>query len=91
MKRCFAMLLAALMLLPAIAFADALPYARQMYQNTYVHTLFIAPETYGRACISPYAVSSMASGRRKKSSIRIRRCAKTPSSALWKNARTGSI
>lgn len=63
MKRCFAMLLAALMLLPAIAFADALPYARQMYQNTYVHTLFIAPETYGRACISPYAVSSMASGR----------------------------
>ena len=63
MKRCFAMLLAALMLLPAIAFADALPYARQMYQNTYIHTLFIAPETYGRACISPYAVSSLASGR----------------------------
>lgn len=62
MKRFLALVLVALMLVSGLALAEERAYMRQIHQNTYVHTLFITPESYPEIRLSPAYLSSMRSG-----------------------------
>ena len=52
MKRLLALALVAMLLASAFAFAEERPYMRQIQQDNYVYTLFIAPESYPEARLS---------------------------------------
>lgn len=62
MKKILALMLVALMLVSGLALAEERAYMRQIHQNTYVHTLFITPESYPEIRLSPAYLSSMRSG-----------------------------
>ena len=49
MKRLLALVLIAMLLVSASAFAEDRPYMQQIQQDTYVYTLFITPESYPEA------------------------------------------
>ena len=52
MKRLLALVLIAMLLVSASAFAEDRPYMQQIQQDTYVYTLFITPESYPEARLS---------------------------------------
>lgn len=59
MKKILVVFLAFLMVIPVFAFGEGKPYARQIYQDKFLATLYIAPETYPEVCLTPFSVSSI--------------------------------
>ena len=60
MKKLLVLLIALLTLVVSVtAFAEELPYLRQMPQNTYSNTFLLTPESYPEICLSPYYFSSV--------------------------------